>query len=286
MGIGRYYLILRLALRYELEAFAARLRWRRLSFDGSPILFANAIPKSGSKLLMQIMQGVQKIAPFAPVSMWPMRMLDSDGRLREEQEILEDLSRLRAGDIRLGYLHATDRILRTLTQDGWCSFFLLRDPRDLLVSHVYYATEINKADRMRPIYRRLPDFSSRLETAIKGTEGYPYLPNVRRHYEYFLEFLEAPGICVLRFEDIRQDTDREIRRILDHISSRSGLAFPDKDRAVEKIMRAIRPSRSPTFRKGAVGEWADHFSSEHKRLFKEIAGDLLISLGYEKDNDW
>jgi len=32
--------------------------------------------------------------------------------------------------------------------------------------------------------------------------------------------------------------------------------------------------------------WRTSFTPENKALFKEVAGDLLIQLGYEKDNDW
>jgi hypothetical protein len=41
-----------------------------------------------------------------------------------------------------------------------------------------------------------------------------------------------------------------------------------------------------TFRKGTIGSWQNHFSAEHKRVFKELAGNLLIDLGYEQDHDW
>ncbi len=39
-------------------------------------------------------------------------------------------------------------------------------------------------------------------------------------------------------------------------------------------------------RKGISGDWRNKFSEEHKARFKEIAGDLLIELGYEKDYNW
>jgi len=41
-----------------------------------------------------------------------------------------------------------------------------------------------------------------------------------------------------------------------------------------------------TFRKGLSGEWKNLFSESHKDTFKDIAGDLLIKLGYEKDLGW
>ena len=41
-----------------------------------------------------------------------------------------------------------------------------------------------------------------------------------------------------------------------------------------------------TFRKGQIGDWKKWFNKEHKEVFKEKMGDLLISLGYETNNDW
>jgi hypothetical protein len=40
------------------------------------------------------------------------------------------------------------------------------------------------------------------------------------------------------------------------------------------------------YRKGIAGDWRNHFTGDHKALFKHITGDLLIKLGYEKDNTW
>ena len=51
-------------------------------------------------------------------------------------------------------------------------------------------------------------------------------------------------------------------------------------------MDAIQPGKSRTFRSGKTGGWKEHFPREHRLLFKDVAGDLLVRLGYEKDNDW
>ena len=32
--------------------------------------------------------------------------------------------------------------------------------------------------------------------------------------------------------------------------------------------------------------WREFFTDEHKKLFKDVAGDLVVRLGYEKTNDW
>lgn len=43
---------------------------------------------------------------------------------------------------------------------------------------------------------------------------------------------------------------------------------------------------SGTFRKGQIGSWRSEFSEEHKVAVKEVAGNLLIELGYEESLDW
>ena len=43
----------------------------------------------------------------------------------------------------------------------------------------------------------------------------------------------------------------------------------------------------PLFRKGIVGDWSNHLTTgEAKDKVKEMAGDLLIELGYESDYRW
>jgi hypothetical protein len=40
------------------------------------------------------------------------------------------------------------------------------------------------------------------------------------------------------------------------------------------------------FRRGQIGSWEEHLTEEHKMMFKAVAGDVLIELGYERDLDW
>ncbi|MES2345181.1 MAG: sulfotransferase domain-containing protein [Chlamydiota bacterium] len=41
-----------------------------------------------------------------------------------------------------------------------------------------------------------------------------------------------------------------------------------------------------TFHKGQIGGWREMFTEEHKAIFKEKFGHVLIALGYEYDNNW
>jgi hypothetical protein len=39
-------------------------------------------------------------------------------------------------------------------------------------------------------------------------------------------------------------------------------------------------------RKGIAGDWENVFTEGDKEIFKEEAGDLLVDLGYEKNDNW
>jgi hypothetical protein len=93
-------------------------------------------------------------------------------------------------------------------------------------------------------------------------------------------------VLCLRFEDFIQRREATLGSMLDQVE-KTGYKMPTaRDRAIAILTDAIQPKQSRTFRSGKAGGWREHFTDEHKRLFKDVAGDLLVRLGYEKNNDW
>jgi hypothetical protein len=265
----------------------ALVGWKRLSFSGVPVVFGNAMPKSGSHLLLQVLEGFANIGPFVETGDEPVRTITADGRLRTTTEILSDLHRLKPGDIGWGYLRATPENVDCLCQPGWASYFILRDPRDLLVSHVFYATDLYPEHGMHEYHQRLPDIEERLKFAITGVrDGHAQLPDVAERYQRMEGWLVGPQVMVVKFEDLHMNCEKTVGAMLDHLGSSGYHSELDRSTAVHLVISSVDPQKSPTFRKGRTGEWRIYFDDEHKRLFKEVAGDLLVRLGYEKDNDW
>ena len=91
---------------------------------------------------------------------------------------------------------------------------------------------------------------------------------------------------MLRFEDFITRRGETIANVLDH-ALRGGFPISHQPGNCHKhLANSIDPQRSPTFRSGKVGGWRAQFTPEHIQLFKEVAGDLLVRLGYEQDDDW
>jgi sulfotransferase 6B1 len=278
---------IRRALRPAWKTAQATLRWKRFSFHEAPPIFGNSKPKSGSHLLLQILNGFTKIMPYKYVEADPVRVIEKSGRRRANAEVLDELKRVPVGVIGWGYVDATPENVSFLTAAGRVNYFMYRDPRDLLVSQVFFATDMHEDHGMHEYYKSLPDFSARLNVAITGIDhGGLYMVGVKARYESVFQWLEHENVMCIRFEDLVDDRDATLNAMLDEVE-KTGYKIPTpRERALSVLVEAIQPKKSHTFRSGKSGGWREHFSEQHKKLFKEIAGDLLVKLGYEKNNDW
>jgi hypothetical protein len=269
------------------KTLQAMARWKRLSFAEAPPVFGNSKPKSGSHLLLQILNGFTQIMPYRYVAADPIRTIRKDGGRRKADEILADLQHVPSGVIGWGYIEATPENIAFLCQHDRVNYFIYRDPRDMLVSQVFFATDMNKEHGMHEYYNSLPDFGERLKVAITGIgrDGL-HMVSVKQRYDGVFRWLEQKHVMCLRFEDLINNRDTALNAMLDEVE-KTGYTIPTpREKALHILVEAIQPRKSHTFRSGRTGGWRDHFTEEHKTLFKDVAGDLLVRLGYEKNNDW
>jgi len=277
------YRLLRPAVKYTQSA----LRWKRFAFTEAPPIFGNAKPKSGSHLLTQILAGFCRLAPYAYVETEPVRSVKASGGRFSQDEILGQLKRLPPGVIGWGYVDATAPNVAFLCQPGRVNYFIYRDPRDMLISHVFFATEMHEGHGMHAYYQTLSSFDERLKVAITGIERDGlFMVDVKKRYAGVFEWLEQPAALCIRFEDLLEKRQDTLNAMLDRVEQ-TGYRLPTpRPQALEILLETIQPKKSKTFRSGKSGEWKKYFKPEHKALFKEVAGDLLTRLGYEQDNDW
>ena len=278
---------LRRLLRSPGKYAQAVLRWKRFSFEEAPPIFGNSKPKSGSHLLLQILNGFTKIIPYKYVEADPVRTIEKGGRRKTEQEVLKELKQIPRGVIGWGYVEASPENVTFLCQPHRVNYFMYRDPRDMLVSQVFFATDMNEEHGMHQFYKSLPDFGERLKVAITGIdqEGF-YMVSVKQRYATVFEWLEQSHVMCIRFEDLINDRDNTLDAMLDEVESLGYKIPTPREKALSILVEAIQPKKSHTFRSGKTGSWREHFTEDHKNLFKDVAGDVLVKLGYEKNNDW
>ena len=271
---------------YQAEKLIQRARFSSQPSD-LPILLGISFPKSGTHLLDQILLGFSNVAPYAKrLHSFYAEYEGESGIKRAPEQAIRWLDSLRPRDVASAHLFARPEAVMRVRSPKFIPFFIFRDPRDVVVSHVFYVTEMEKNHVHHAYYQSLPDFDSRLKASILGRpDAGIEFPNIAERFAPYMDWLNHPEILAIHFEDLIHDRAATLTHILDHFLARVPLRT-SSELILVSLESSINPSRSPTFRSGKTGEWKKYFTDEHKNIFKDVAGDLLIRLGYEKDNNW
>lgn len=178
---------------------------------------------------------------------------------------------------------------------GRANFFTIRDPRDQLVSMVYMIYKSRDG-------RQIP-FEDALIDLIDGRQKV-YIPwaaeiqtahplmwelGVVDFYKLYLPWMNSPKFYTVKFENLvgpkgggQLDTQiQELQKIAQHL----GVDLPASTAyAIAKKLFG----NTLTFREGQIGSWKKYFTPRIKEIFKMTPGacQLLIDLGYEKDDAW
>lgn len=272
---------------YQTEKTLQSIRFASAAQSAYPALLGISFPKSGTHLLDQILLGFAKVAPYATrLHSFYAEYEGESGRKRKPEDALAWINSLRARDIASAHLFARAEISARVCSSAFIPYFIFRDPRDVVVSHVFYVTDMEARHAHHDYYQSLPDFDARLKASILGRPDADIeFPNIAERFAPYLGWLEAPEVLALHFEDLIEDRAATLTRIMEHFRARVELPAP-REKILAALKESINPKKSPTFRSGKTGEWKKHFTKEHISIFKEVAGDLLITLGYEKDGNW
>lgn len=274
-------------IRWRYRRQAAARRWGQDALAQTPSVLGNAMPKSGSHLISQVIQGLPQIGPFVNPGWMPVTRAEDNSKL-DDAATLAILERMQPGDVAYGYVQARPPFLEVLTRPGRATIFVYRDPRDMIISHVFYATQMHPGHGMHKYYTQvLRTMEERIQAAIQGVEEPgAELSSVRLKYESYLGWLDQPAVLSLRFEDLILNREQALNRLLDYLEERGFKPVLPRPQAIQALMQAIAPKKSGTFRKGQPGNWREYFTAANKEQFKQVAGDLLLRLGYEQDENW
>jgi hypothetical protein len=188
--------------------------------------------------------------------------------------------------------------MRFLEQNNIKHIFIYRDLRDVVVSMFFGWKKNNGVIDTWP-FRYFQSLQSDYERIAFIISGWPVhfpngdfpskveYPNIGERFLENLPWLSDKNCFTVKFEDLapidkRPKTLEAIAVYLlgEHTPMGEG------ERRVLAMEKGCNPTTSKTFRKGVSGEWKKYFTKEHKVLFKDVAGKILIDLGYEKDFDW
>jgi hypothetical protein len=245
----------------------------RITDRDAPRVLSVSLPKAGTHLLERAICLHPRLHRKMLATVWP-EALTRWGGLRGL------LARLSPGQVIVAHLPFEPDYPEALDASGTRALFLTRDPRDIVLSQAHFA--VGRPDH--PFHRAFTgaaDVRERVLVAIEGDResGLPSIANRLDRYEPWLHGRAE----VVRFEDLvgpngGGDAARQ-RQAVEGIYRHLGL--DDDPRLVDDVCRRLFSDASPTFRRGAIGQWRSQFDDELAARFRAAAGDRLATYGYE-----
>ena len=154
---------------------------------------------------------------------------------------------------------------------------MVRDGRDAVVSKWFFDKDFQVQNGIIASFQK--EFDAYLEEAARDWSN------------YVSAWAKQP-VVMIRYEDFLTDPVQSLGRVLTQITNRTfqqdALENTVSKFTKEKFAAALSATfRHNTFvRKGVSGDWRNYFSEENVASFKLVAGEALLSLGYELSSDW
>lgn len=183
---------------------------------------------------------------------------------------------------------------------------VIRDGRDVAVSAAHHVWnqdtdaggvhELTAGQReLRELYREDPEEFKRLGHSIFTPEE---LHHSATDWETLTRAARRQGLALgeryleLRYEEMLDDPTRELRKAFALLGVDTNGAIIERcvERASFQKMTGGRKRgeevSSDFRRKGIAGDWIETFTEHDRELFRDLAGSLLVELGYEQPGSW
>ena len=184
------------------------------------------------------------------------------------------------------------RFSEDLKQGDYRGLHLIRDPRDMVLSGVRYHLD-SKEKWLRQPRESLGGLSYQASLAkLPPAEQFKFELEhlaVNAFSELGAWDYEDKCFVELRYEELIEDeTGAKFRRAAESLP----LTSPEVDALCQLFIHQslfnprIRMHMPRHIRDGSPRQWIQQMSRQQGEWFVDIAGDLLIALGYEKNHDW
>ena len=245
-------------------------------FRSRPV-FVQSIPKSGTHIVFECLKALGYAEPPS------LDLPDFDAPLADG--VFYNLQHMPISCLSSPY-QRFPQFIQSLSRS--VTVFIVRDPRDVVVSLAYYLAAQTDYHITTSLFREMP-VRERVGRVINGEYPIPIYLNRYLNLNGSIRELLAPylpwwsdtfpNVWRMRYEDIigadgGGDTGRQLQTIWElqlalHVPGQPG---DYRDRIFSR--------NALTFRRGQIGDYLIDFDKDHHGLFERTAGDLLGTLGY------
>jgi len=173
-----------------------------------------------------------------------------------------------------------------LERDDYRFLYQIRDPRDSVISWAYHEISTGNA-------KGKEDIENLIQYIILSK--FCLAEHIQRAREWY-----EMGDKVFRisFDQTKADKKLVINNILEFLKISQLINSEDVDGALtefsdSRYRETLRAKEHRLYElnlvrenRGISGAWENGLSATNKLLFKKVAGDFLIELGYERDFNW
>ena len=269
--------LLRNTLVRGYRLYARAQFWRR-----GPRIYVNSIPKAGTHLLAAELEKFPELRNSLLHVQVPRPLVDAataGGESAYAEWIARQAATVQGGQFFTGHNFHFPELERRLVAMEIKPLFMLRDPRDILVSRYHYIMGLRRHPVHSFLSGSLSKEGERYRALILGDPTVPQLPAMRPMLERFIGWMRSPATAAIRFEDLigergggtREAKYAALKRICDHC----GLPTRRLD-----DFAATPAKATATLRKGQAYGWTESLPEPAVELLTEECGDLIEEMGY------
>jgi len=266
---------------------------RKVSWYSTPRVFLNSFPKAGTHLLTTYLDTMAETMNSGQF-IWTKSIHNEAYPWRDPKDFVcdEGLLRKRLGVVRKGqYVSAhfpwRPEMLTTIKSFGFSPVYIIRDPRDMLVSRMYYILGLKRHRLHHRLVNDYPNNDERLMACINGVDPRPGDVGMLSIDELLREMAgwwQSESVYLMHFESLigkrgggcEEQQFSVLKELIEFIGRDAS------DNEINRIITRVEGKGSFTFRKGVIGDWKNHFNDSHIKMFEERAGTWMKSLGYDE----
>jgi hypothetical protein len=171
--------------------------------------------------------------------------------------------------------------------ESFKTFFILRDPRDIVVSWYFSAKFSHKPIDPIPELRRNLDQLDMMEGLKYLTDAWDDFGLFDAQRSWMSRGTDEDNVRVFRFEEFSADNYLFLKDLLAYLE----IELPEQEfealydrhkfsQIAKGREQGVEDAQSH-FRKGVSGDWKNYFDDSVMAHFKKVTGDLLQVLGYQ-----
>ncbi|MEH6649436.1 MAG: sulfotransferase domain-containing protein [Motiliproteus sp.] len=267
------------------------------------MIIANSIPKSGTHLLVSLLERLGKTDSHSHLSgslvrdhVWwksayktiikslpgdkvrvdldtdnryPIHLIDYNLRKKSNEYFCE------------AHLPYSETMNRIILSHSAKMIYIVRDPRDIILSYINHM-ERDDDYPLHGLFKQASNISEKIKLVLDGESynGSKWLSPIKQRIDRSVGWADCDSAILVKFEELigskggGDDTKQisAVQRIMDFIGA-EGVA--------EEVASKIFDKNSETFNKGQAGRWIREIPGSDIDYIDLIIGDSIRRLGYE-----